>query len=211
MTLRDLVHGLQNYLAEATESAWNSWNFASVLNKVQVIQGNENPVEIPKGAPGHPGEKPALKPGEKPKFEKWTSSGGVVLFGVTEEGLKKVLLVAPKGKYGGYAWTFPKGRVDEGENLVKTAKREVREESGIEASLLPGGYLGSAEGTSSVTHYYMMVRVGGEPGVGTDGETEKVEWVTWPEAFNRIRGSSRDKKILLRAWDYTRKMRKKLT
>ena len=144
------------------------------------------------------------------KASKWTSAGGVVLFGATEEGLRKILLVAPKGKYGGYSWTFPKGRVDEGENLVKTAKREVREETGIEASLLPNGYLGVAEGTSSFTHYYMMVRVSGEPGAGTDGESEKVEWVGWAEAFKRVRGSGRDKQILLKAWDYTRKMRKSL-
>lgn len=144
------------------------------------------------------------------KPSKWISAGGVVLFGATEEGLRKVLLVAPKGKYGGYSWTFPKGRVDEGENLVKTAKREVREETGIEASLLPNGYLGMAEGTSSFTHYYMMTRVSGEPGAATDGESEKVEWVTWAEAFKRVRSSSRDRAILLKAWDYTRKLKRSL-
>lgn len=111
----------------------------------------------------------------------------------------------------GNSWTFPKGRVDDGENMVTTAKREVKEETGIDASLLPNGYLGVAEGTSSFTHYYMMVRVSGEPGGhGSDGESEKVEWVTWAEAFQRIRGSSRDKTILLQAWDYTRKLRRKL-
>jgi hypothetical protein len=31
------------------------------------------------------------------KVSKWISAGGVVLFGATEEGLRKVLLVAPKG------------------------------------------------------------------------------------------------------------------
>lgn len=141
---------------------------------------------------------------------KWTSAGGVVLHSVTEAGLKQVLLISPKGSYGGYQWTFPKGRVDEGENLVKTAKREVKEESGIEASILPGGYLGVEEGTSSFTHYYMMVRTGGQEGVGTDGESGKVEWVTWAEAFRRMKGSSRDKTILLRAWDFARKLKKKL-
>ncbi len=154
--------------------------------------------------------------GEKKKYEKyvkpakWTSAGGVVLHSLTEEGLRKVLLISPKGSYGGYKWTFPKGRVDEGENLVKTAKREVKEESGIEASMLPGGYLGIEEGTSSFTHYYMMVRTGGQEGVGTDGESGKVEWVSWAEAFQRMKGSSRDKTILLRAWDFTRKLRRKL-
>lgn len=145
-----------------------------------------------------------------PKPSKWISAGGVVLFGATEEGLRKVLLVAPKGQYGGYSWTFPKGRVDEGESIVQTAKREVREETGIEASLLPNGYLGQAEGTSSFTHYYMMVRVSGEPGAGTDGESEKIEWVGWADAFKRVRGSSRDRAILLKAWDYTRKLKRSL-
>lgn len=150
---------------------------------------------------------------DKKKYQKpakWVSAGGVVFHSLTEEGLRKVLLVSPKGSYGGYTWTFPKGRVDEGENIAKTAKREVKEESGIEASMLPGGYLGIEEGTSSFTHYYAMVRTGGTEGVGTDGESAKVEWVSWADAFRRMKGSSRDKTILLRAWDFARKLRRKL-
>ena len=51
--------------------------------------------------------------------------GGVL---VREDG--KILLREPKGHYGGYVWTFPKGRADEGESAREAALREVREETG---------------------------------------------------------------------------------
>jgi ADP-ribose pyrophosphatase YjhB (NUDIX family) len=189
----------------------------NVLKKEPDTFGKPNPgtYSTPTPAPTKDAPAPASGSGKHEKEpykkpEKWVSAGGVVIPSATVEGLGKVLLVAPKGQYGGYSWTFPKGRVEEGEDIAKTAKREVREESGIEASLLPGGYLGVGEGTMSTTHYYMMVRVGGQPGQGTDGESAQVEWVDWGEAFKRIKSSSRDRKTLMRAWDYVRKFRRKL-
>ncbi len=39
-------------------------------------------------------------------------------------------------RYRSGAWAFPKGHVEPGETLEQTAIREVREEGGVEASLL---------------------------------------------------------------------------
>lgn len=50
------------------------------------------------------------------------SAGGVV---VNREG--KILMVNNRGK----SWSFPKGHVDEGEDVLTAARREIREESGI--------------------------------------------------------------------------------
>lgn len=50
-----------------------------------------------------------------------TSAGGVV---VGPEG--KILLVSQ-----GDSWSLPKGHVEEGEDILTTAKREIEEESGI--------------------------------------------------------------------------------
>lgn len=44
----------------------------------------------------------------------------------------KVLIVSQKG----VSWSFPKGHLDEGEDILEGAKREIHEESGIEPSKL---------------------------------------------------------------------------
>ena len=62
-----------------------------------------------------------------PKAESY----GAVLFNAKGE----VLLREPTGHFGGYAWTFAKGRPDRGENPTDTALRELREETGYNAEL----------------------------------------------------------------------------
>ena len=52
-----------------------------------------------------------------------TSAGGVV---VNQE--RKVLVVSQQG---GTSWSLPKGHIDEGEDALTAAKREIQEESGI--------------------------------------------------------------------------------
>lgn len=61
-------------------------------------------------------------------------SAGLAMFRV-REGRVEVLLVHPggpfwKGRDSG-AWTIPKGKVEEGEALLETAKREFEEETGF--------------------------------------------------------------------------------
>jgi predicted NUDIX family NTP pyrophosphohydrolase len=53
------------------------------------------------------------------------------------EGQLEVLLVHPSGNYNRKApWSIPKGLVDEGESLEEAARRETREEAGVEAGEL---------------------------------------------------------------------------
>ena len=47
----------------------------------------------------------------------------------------KILLREPKGHYGGYVWTFPKGRAGAGECAREAALREVHEETGYRARI----------------------------------------------------------------------------
>ena len=56
------------------------------------------------------------------------SCGGVVIF----RGKVLVLYKNIKNKYEG--WVLPKGTVEEGEEHIETALREVREESGVTAA-----------------------------------------------------------------------------
>ena len=51
---------------------------------------------------------------------------GVVIFNAKGQ----VLLREPSGHFGGYVWTFAKGRPDAGESPAETAVREAFEETG---------------------------------------------------------------------------------
>lgn len=111
------------------------------------------------------------------------AAGGVL---IDEHG--RVLLRRPKDGYGGYAWTYPKGRVDAGETVEQAALREVREESGWDAEIVsqisgPGAH-GDFEGDTTVTRFFLMrpLRVAADFG---RKETEAVAWAT-PNGARRM-------------------------
>lgn len=123
---------------------------------------------------------------------------GVVL--VNASG--KVLLREPTGHFGGYAWTFAKGRPDAGENPAQTATREAREESGYAVELLdvtPGTF----GGTTSSSAFFLAGPLGAQ-GL-TDAETSATRWVSFDEAPSLIEqsqsktGRARDLAILAAA------------
>ncbi len=152
----------------------------------------------PDGTTGLKPEKSYKKP------EKWISAGGVVLGG--EDDLDHVYIRKPAGNYG--PWAFAKGKIDEGETQEQAALREVEEEIGIVAKIIPGGYLGKAEGSMSFTHYYMMFAV--RDLKRHDKETEKVMLATWTEAVHKFAkgGNNRDIQILTKAMDFVEKMKR---
>lgn len=152
------------------------------------------------GSSGLKPEKPAYK-----KPEKWISAGGVVLGG--EDDLDHVYIRKPSGNYG--PWAFAKGRIDKGETQEQAALREVEEEIGIVARIIPGSYLGLAEGSMSFTHYYMMFAV--RDLKRHDKETDKVLLATWTEAIHKFAkgGNNRDIKILTKAMDLVEKVKRK--
>lgn len=136
--------------------------------------------------------KKAVAP-KKKRPKKWTSAGGIVF--PSMDDMEHVYIIKPSNNYG--PWSFPKGRVDKGETMKQAAIREVWEETGIKAKILPGNsYVGKGEGSFSITHYYLMVQIGGHPR-RTD-ETERVELVTFDEADKIFRraGNKRDPKII---------------
>ncbi|MFN7133419.1 MAG: NUDIX domain-containing protein [Myxococcales bacterium] len=51
-------------------------------------------------------------------------------------GALQVLLVRPSGFAARYGWSIPKGLPDPGEGLEAAARRETREEAGVEAGAL---------------------------------------------------------------------------
>lgn len=68
-----------------------------------------------------------------------TSCGGVVIF----RGKILLLYKNYRNKYEG--WVLPKGTVEEGEEYKETAIREVREETGVSASIIK--YVGKSQYT----------------------------------------------------------------
>lgn len=151
---------------------------------------------------GAVGAKETEKKWKKP--EKWFSAGGVVV--ASKDDYSRIYIRKPSNNYG--PWSFPKGRIDKGESPPKAALREVQEEIGVKAAVVPGGYLGTGEGDFSVTHFYLMYAI--HDSHRTDKETEKVEIVTWSEAIHTFAraGNLRDLRITTRALDLVEKMRK---
>ena len=104
--------------------------------------------------------------------------GGVVF---DKEG--RVLLRKPTGGFGGYAWTFAKGRSRAGESPLETAAREVQEETGIEVEVgrrIPGVF----RGTTGSDVFFLMTPV--KDHKSFDAETEEIRWATPDEAKELI-------------------------
>lgn len=59
-------------------------------------------------------------------------SAGGVIFKRTDDGVD-VALISVKG---GKVWGLPKGTAEKGENLARTAHREVREETGLDGKII---------------------------------------------------------------------------
>lgn len=87
-----------------------------------------------------------------------SASGAVVV-----EADRRVWVVSPTNRFGGYTHTFPKGGLDpeEGLSLKANALKEVLEETGLRVELT--GFLADVVRTTSVTRYYVARRVGGNP------------------------------------------------
>ena len=92
----------------------------------------------------------------------------------------RLLLRKPTGHFGGYFWTFPKGRVDAGESDEQAALRETLEETGYKARIvapLPSRFVGS----TTVTRFF-VASPEGEPGDFDRAETSELRWATLDEA-----------------------------
>ncbi len=142
---------------------------------------------------------PVAFPSDKKKDKKyepppkWESAGGVVL----SEDRQRVYVRKPSNNYG--PWAFAKGQIDKGESAEQAAIREVYEEIGIEARMVPNGQLGRYEGGYSYTTYFVMIA---ERDTGRhDKETKEVRLVPPAEAMRLFAkgGNKRDIEVLKKA------------
>ncbi|WP_034383656.1 NUDIX hydrolase [Deinococcus sp. YIM 77859] len=94
-----------------------------------------------------------------------TSPGSVPIpgaGGVVFDGDGQVLLV----RYRSGAWAFPKGHLEPGETLEQTAVREVREETGIRATVVRPLFetrYTNDRGEARVIHWFVMQAAPGAP------------------------------------------------
>lgn len=113
-----------------------------------------------------------------------TSAGGIV---VRSMDAGPELVIGMRRREHGVTWTLPKGTPESGETIAETARREVREESGIEVEIverLPSiqyAFVQYGARVHKTVHYFLMHPVGGDLS-RHDHEFADVRWVTFNEA-----------------------------
>ncbi len=99
-------------------------------------------------------------------------------------------------------WSFPKGKLDDGEGLEEAALREVREETGLACRILaPLGetHYADRRGRPKVVRYWVMEP---EDGAGDapfepNAEVDVLRWLP-PEAADRLLTYPHDRELLSR-------------
>lgn len=161
---------------------------ASLGNKVPLVPPLKSPVQASYKLPANQGQ---LDPHSTwIRHEDWHKQayGGVV---VNEKG--QFLLREPTNHFDGYAWTFPKGKLDiESEHPADAAHREVAEETGHNTEIVdhvPGTFKG---GTGSHNSYYLMKSTG-RNAAQMDDETRSTRFADYHTARQLIGKSTNQK------------------
>ncbi|MEJ6574063.1 MAG: NUDIX hydrolase [Actinomycetes bacterium] len=121
------------------------------------------------------------------------AAGGVVWRETTDSKIELAIIHRPK--YGD--WTFPKGKLDIGEEVISTAYREIVEETGLDIEL--GPFLGaveyeSTEGVKSVS-YWAAKALSSSKDFHSNNEVDLLEWHDIESARKRLTRDS-DREIL---------------
>lgn len=133
------------------------------------------------------------------KTEQTRSAGGVVF---NDKG--EVLVVNQWGK----SWSLPKGHIDDGEDMVSAAKREIYEESGIKEENLEfikelGDYKRYKSGNdkSELKHIFMFLFETNQMDLKPiDPHNPEARWVRKEEVLNLLT-FDKDKKFFLKIKD----------
>jgi 8-oxo-dGTP pyrophosphatase MutT (NUDIX family) len=147
------------------------------------------------------GEPQGRTRGGRVPVRRHVSAGGVIFR--VQDGLPEVALI---GTRQGGVWGLPKGTVEPGEDPELTARREVREETGLDGAVVDS--LGSVQywfyekearaRVHKTVHFFLLEYAEGRPG-DHDQEVEEVRWVLLPEAQARL-SHENERRILRRAW-----------
>ncbi len=141
-------------------------------------------------------------------------SAGIILFYIEPDKQIKYLLL----KHIPDSWDFPKGLVEDGENLEEAAKRECQEETGIKIENLVPGFKETIRFFFRVKFPYQVER-GFKMGqtvlkfvtyflgqsatrdVKISFEHEGYEWLAFEDAFQKLKKHKDSQKVLQKAND----------
>ncbi len=138
---------------------------------------------------------PYPKAGGEPEVR---AAGGII-WRVDDDGRVAVVLVH-RPKYGD--WTFPKGKLEDGETHDRAAHREVVEETGFDCVLgreLPSVHYRDNKGRSKQVRYWEMTVAAGE--FAPNDEVDGLEWLSLevgpqaPHLQPRPRGARRLRRV----------------
>ncbi len=114
------------------------------------------------------------------------SAGGVVVDG--DRRAPAILLIKPQGRN---RWQLPKGTIDAGEGAAEAAVREVREEGGVDATVIaplaPITFFYQMHGRRFLkqVEFFLMQYRSGSP-TEHDSEVDDAQWYPLPEALERL-------------------------
>jgi len=147
-----------------------------------------------------------IRPRRRIPTQREVSAGGVVYRGTGED--IEVVLASRRTRRGDLAWGLAKGGIEPGESREDAAVREVREETGldatIEADLGDTKYIYVWEDVRirKRVHFFLMRHVGGDVD-DRDDEMEEIRWFPLERALKRAayRG---EREVLARAAELLR-------
>src|SRR5436190_18082703 len=164
--------------------------------------------EPPKGGARNQKAKSASATRKAPRLptQREVSAGGVVYR--RADGAIEVVLASRRTRRGDLAWGLAKGGIEPGESREDAAIREVREETGldatIEADLGDTRYIYVWEDVRirKRVHFFLMRHVGGDVD-DRDDEMEEIRWFPLERALKRAayRG---EREVLARAAEFLR-------
>jgi len=122
------------------------------------------------------------------------SAGGVIVDGC------RVVIIRTRTSSGRHVWTFPKGRLENGETDEEAALREVREETGYVCRLKqPLGetayWFRSGSNQVRKTVRWYLLEAMERTGVYNRAEVEEVRWIPIRQAYEKLTHRG-DRKLL---------------
>jgi 8-oxo-dGTP pyrophosphatase MutT (NUDIX family) len=118
-----------------------------------------------------------------------TSAGGIVIR--FTDGTPELVVGKRRRERDGVTWTLPKGTPEADETTEQTAVREVREETGLEVSIVRAfdfieyWFVTGRTRIHKIVHYFLMVPTGGDL-AGHDHEFAEVRWIAFGEASSLL-------------------------
>jgi len=137
---------------------------------------------------------------------KQEKSAGAVIYYIADEPLFLLLQNTLKTTY----WEFPKGKIEENEEVEETVKREVKEETELKNLEIIQGFRHTLKWffkfkgeLISKEAIYLLIRIQKEDKdkVGINHEHEKFEWMSYETAIQKIQIKS-NRNLLEKAYKF---------